>query len=40
MVRDGRVTDRDVRSVLERDSRAVLNSIEGVAMLPQAVNAR
>jgi hypothetical protein len=40
MVRDGRVTDRDVRSVLERDSRAVIDSIEGVTILPQAVNAR
>ncbi|HEX6358437.1 ThuA domain-containing protein [Actinophytocola sp.] len=39
-VRDGRVPDADVRSVLDRDARAVIDSIQGVAMLPQAVNAR
>ena len=35
-----RVTDRDVRTVLERDALAVLNSIEGGTVLPQAVNGR
>jgi cytochrome c len=40
LARDGRVTDRDVRSVLGRDGQAVIDSIEGVAVLPQAVNAR
>jgi PKD repeat protein len=34
------VGDADVRSVLRRDGEAVIGSIEGVAVLPQAVNAR
>jgi cytochrome c len=34
------VGDADVRTVLERDARAVIDSINGVAVLPQAVNAR
>ncbi|OLF13564.1 ThuA domain-containing protein [Actinophytocola xanthii] len=34
------VGDADVRAVLERDAEAVIDSIEGVAVLPQAVNAR
>ncbi len=34
------VTDADVRTVLERDGDAVISSIEGVAVLPQAVNGR
>jgi cytochrome c len=40
MVGDGRVTDADVRATSERDSRAVIDSINGVEVLPQAVNAR
>ncbi|HEV2779295.1 MAG TPA: ThuA domain-containing protein [Actinophytocola sp.] len=32
----GRVPDAGVRSVLDRDARAVIDSIEGVAMLPEA----
>jgi len=40
MVGDGRVTDADVRSTLERDTRAVIDSINGVTALPRAVNAR
>ncbi|HWM04707.1 MAG TPA: ThuA domain-containing protein [Actinophytocola sp.] len=35
-----RVPDGDVRSVLERDGLAVVNSIERFAVLPHAVNAR
>jgi 1-deoxy-D-xylulose 5-phosphate reductoisomerase len=35
-----KVTDADVRAVLERDGDAVISSIEGVAVLPQAVNGR
>ena len=35
-----KVTDSDVRAVLERDGDAVISSIEGVAVLPQAVNGR
>jgi cytochrome c len=34
------VGDGDVRTVLERDAQAVIDSLEGVAVLPQAVNAR
>ena len=34
------VGDADVRSVLDRDAQAVIDSIEGVTVLPQAVNAR
>jgi len=34
------VGDADVRSVMERDAQAVIDSIEGVATLPRAVNAR
>jgi glucose/arabinose dehydrogenase len=37
---DTLVGDPDVSSVLERDVQAVIDSIEGVAVLPQAVNAR
>ena len=35
---DTLVGDADVRSVLERDGDAVIDSINGVAVLPQAVN--
>jgi glucose/arabinose dehydrogenase len=37
---DTLVGDADVRTVLERDANAVIDSIQGVAVLPQAVNAR
>jgi O-phosphoseryl-tRNA(Cys) synthetase len=38
VVSPGRVPDADIRNVLNRDARAVIDSIEGVATLP-AVNA-
>jgi hypothetical protein len=31
---------RDIRHVLERDARAVIDSLEGTAVLPQAVSGR
>ena len=34
------VADADVRTVLERDARAVIDSINGTDVLPQTVNAR
>ena len=37
---DTLVGDADIRNVLERDARAVIDSIEGTAALPQAVSGR
>ncbi|WP_260194138.1 ThuA domain-containing protein [Actinophytocola gossypii] len=34
------IRDADIRTVLERDARAMIDSIEGVAVLPRAVNSR
>jgi cytochrome c len=34
------IGDADIRTVLERDAEAVIDSLEGVAVLPEAVNAR
>jgi hypothetical protein len=39
-VDDTLVGDADVRSVLGRDGNAVIDALNGVASLPQAVNAR
>ena len=41
LAKDGTfVADADVRSVLERDGNAVIDSLTGVASLPRAVNDR
>jgi glucose/arabinose dehydrogenase/type 1 glutamine amidotransferase len=38
LVTPSRVPDAEIRAVLDRDTRAVINSIEGLAVLPAATN--